>query len=219
MSGKMSVAMNVIRELVRDPVTGVVVGDTLDCLSSILEPDCAAVIWRRQPDRRFHAWISGLDPTAMPRIRTILPSGKVKPEITDLFDARGLPASFERSLLIDDIRALAAHFNTLVSAPFLRLRLDVVTNNACRKFHTDSVLARLICTYRGTGTQYGIASDGPEPRRIFTVPTGAPVLLRGKLWPEHPCSDLVHRSPPIEGTGETRVVLVIDPVFDPDEDD
>ena len=28
---------------------------------------------------------------------------------------------------------------------------------------------------------------------------------------------LLHSSPPIEGTGEIRLVLVLDPVFDPDE--
>jgi hypothetical protein len=71
--------------------------------------------------------------------------------------------------------------------------------------------------YRGTGTQYGISTDGAEPRRIFTVPTGAPILLRGTRWPEHPRSGLLHRSPPIEGTGETRAVLVLDPVDDPEE--
>lgn len=104
-----------------------------------------------------------------------------------------------------------------MEAPFLRLRLDRVTTNACHKFHKDAVRARLICTYRGTGTQYRVSPDGAEPRRVYTVPTGAPVLLRGTLWPQHPASNLLHRSPPIEATGETRLVLVLDPVFDPQD--
>jgi hypothetical protein len=95
---------------------------------------------------------------------------------------------------------------------------DAVTTNACRRFHIDAVTARLVCTYRGTGTQYGIGADGAEPRRVFTVPTGAPILLRGTLWPERPHSGLLHCSPPIEGTGETRLVLVLDPVDDPEEE-
>ncbi len=103
-------------------------------------------------------------------------------------------------------------------APCLRLRLDVVTTNACRKFHIDAITARLVCTYRGTGTQYGISTDGAEPRRVFTVPTGAPILLRGTLWRDRTASGLLHRSPPIEGTGETRLVLVLDPVTDPEEE-
>ena len=109
-------------------------------------------------------------------------------------------------------------FARLAPAPYLRLRFDVVTTNACRKFHVDFITARLICTYRGPGTQYGISADGSEPRRVFSVPTGAPILLRGKLWPERPNSGLLHRSPAIEGTGETRSVLVLDPISDLDDE-
>jgi len=121
-------------------------------------------------------------------------------------------------MLVDDIAALAVMFAGRVDAPYLRLRLDVLPTNACRKFHIGAVMARLSCTYRGTGTQYGISTDGDDPSRIFTVPTGSPILLRGTLWPETPKSGLLHRSPPIEGTGETRLVLVLDPVFDLDDE-
>ena len=77
--------------------------------------------------------------------------------------------------------------------------------------------ARLICTYRGPGTQYCISHDHTDPKRFFTVPTGAPILLRGSRWPQRPASGLLHRSPPIEGTGETRLVLVLDPVLNEDD--
>jgi hypothetical protein len=80
------------------------------------------------------------------------------------------------------------------------------------------VTARLVCTFRGAGTQYGISADGAEPGRIFTVPTGAPIVLRGARWPERPRSGLLHRSHPIEGTDQTRLVLVLDPVDDPQEE-
>ena len=36
------------------------------------------------------------------------------------------------------------------------------------------------------------------------------------MIPERPNAGLRHRSPPIEGTGETRLVLVLDPIVDPD---
>ena len=119
--------------------------------------------------------------------------------------------------MIDDAAALASVFADLFQAPYLRVCLNVVTTNACRKFHIDAVTARLVCTYRGTGTQFGISTDGAEPARVFTVPTGAPIVLRGTLWPEHPKSGLLHRSPPIEGSGETRLVLVLDSVAVSDE--
>ena len=137
--------------------------------------------------------------------------------VIQICEVSGTPDCRERERLVDDASALADNFAGLVPAPFLRLRFDVVTTNACRKFHIDAVRARLICTYRGTGTQYGISIDGAEPQRVFTAPTGAPILLRGTLWPERSKYGLLHRSPPIEGTGETRLALVLDPVFDPEE--
>ncbi|MGY6411964.1 MAG: DUF1826 domain-containing protein, partial [Alkalilacustris sp.] len=79
------------------------------------------------------------------------------------------------------------------------------------------VTARLLCTYRGTGTQLGIAPDGRDPDPIHTAPTGAVLILRGTLWPTDPSANLHHRSPPIAGTGETRLLLVLDPIFDPEE--
>ncbi|MEO1331185.1 MAG: DUF1826 domain-containing protein, partial [Pseudomonadota bacterium] len=129
----------------------------------------------------------------------------------------------ERDLLIEDVAALAHGFAKIADASYLRVRLDVVTTNACRKFHIDSVTARLICTYRGTGTQYGNSSGksfgGGEPQTVLTAPTGSPMVLRGTLWPEDPPSGLLHRSPPIAGTGETRLLLVLDPVDDPISED
>ena len=135
-----------------------------------------------------------------------------------LCDAHDTPAGPERDLLIDDIGTLAEIFAGVTGAPYLRLRLDVVTTNACRKFHVDSLKLRLICTYRGTGTQYGTSLGDTQPTHIFTVPTGAPTIMRGKLFAEHPATGLMHRSPPIEGTGETRLVLVLDPIEDLEEE-
>lgn len=112
---------------------------------------------------------------------------------------------------------LAQHLASLMKAPYLRLRLQAVTTNACRKFHLDAITGRLVCTYRGTGTQYGTSVNGEDPEQIFTTPTGTPILLRGSLWPTKPETGLLHRSPLIEGTGETRLVLVLDPIFDLEE--
>ena len=144
----------------------------------------------------------------------------VSEALVNITRACGTPDCPERDLFIDDVSALAAIFADVMRVGYLRLRLDVVVSNACRKFHIDAVTARLICTYRGTGTQCGISADGGVPRRVLTVPTGSPIILRGTHWPETPISGLLHRSPPIEGTGETRLMLVLDPVNDPaDEPD
>lgn len=206
------------RDVAQSAAIAVRVADTPESLSAFQSPDCAAAIWRRQPSPSFQDWIDRLDPARLPRTRMILPPDAVCDAVGELCDTAGTPKGVERTRLVDDIAALADIFAGLMRAPFLRLRLDVVTTNACRKFHIDAITARLICTYRGTGTQYGISAGGAEPREVFIVPTGAPILLRGTLWPSSPRSGLLHRSPPIEGTGETRLILVLDPIHDPDEE-
>lgn len=210
--------MNLIQDIVTDAAVGVGVAETPEGLSAIHHPGCAAAIWRRQPEPGFQTWIDGLDAEQLPRARMILRPEAVRDALGETCELTGTPDDPERAQLIDDTAALATLFAELMRTPYLRLRYDVVTTNACRKFHIDAVTARLVCTYRGTGTQYGISTDGAEPTRVFTVPQGAPILLRGTLWPETPRSGLLHRSPPIEGTGETRLVLVLDPVADPDEE-
>ncbi|MEM7176091.1 MAG: DUF1826 domain-containing protein [Pseudomonadota bacterium] len=210
--------MSIVRNVVQDAAIGATVTETLEGLSSIGEPACAAAILQRSPEPAFQRWIDAVHPADLPKARLILAPGDIGPAIADLFDAYDVAYCPHSAWLIEDIRSLAVRFNELVPAPFLRLRLDVINTDACRRFHIDPVVARLICTYRGTGTQLGFSADENAPSEIFTVPTGAPVLLRGKLWPGTPPAGLSHRSPPIAGTGEVRLVLVIDPICDPDEE-
>jgi len=209
--------MSVVRQTVIGAAVGVGVADTPEALSDFLNPGCAAALWRRQTPPDVQSWLNDLDPEDLPKGRVILPLDKVAETIGHLCDMSGLAACPERDWLEADIALLADVFSDLVSARYLRLRLDVVTTNACRKFHIDAITARLVCTYRGTGTQYGISRDGAEPQLVFTVQTGSPILLRGTRWLETPRSGLLHRSPPIEGTGETRLLLVLDPITDPEE--
>ncbi|MEM8598218.1 MAG: DUF1826 domain-containing protein [Pseudomonadota bacterium] len=195
------------------------ISDAAQGLASIAAPHCAAAIWRRQPLLKFQAWIDGLSPDQLPRTRVIRRPDEIRDAAREACEASGTPDEPERALLIEDTVALAELFTDVMRAPYLRLRYDVITTNACRRFHVDAVTARLICTYRGTGTQYGIAEEGADPEQIHTAPTGAPILLRGTLWPETPRSGLLHRSPPIEGTSETRLLLVLDPMTGPTEED
>ncbi|MBO9409293.1 DUF1826 domain-containing protein [Shimia sp. R9_1] len=206
--------MNVSREVVKDAAIGVGLAPNLATLSAIHHPGCAAVLWRRQMAPELTTWMQSLPSDHLPKTRVVLRPDRVKDTLLQVCALSGTPDCPERALLIDDASEMAMAFANILNAPYLRLRFDIITTNACRRFHIDAVTARLVCTYRGTGTQYGISPNGEEPNRVFTVPTGAPIVLRGTLWPETPQSGLLHRSPPIEGTGETRSVLVLDPVFD-----
>ena len=74
--------------------------------------------------------------------------------------------------------------------------------------------ARLICTYRGRSTQYGNSIMRSESEEIHSVPIGSPIIMRGTLWRSGVTPNLLHRSPQIEGTGESRLVLILDPIDD-----
>jgi len=126
--------------------------------------------------------------------------------------AAGYSRGITRNILVIDIVMLANRFATAMEASDVAVRLEHITTNACKKFHADHVTARLICTYLGQGTQWldskdAVNCDCGDPPIIRQLGTGDVALFKGRLWSaENPA---IHRSPPIEGTGEARLVLVI----------
>lgn len=202
---------------VKDAAIGVGVTEQIENLSVIHKPGCAAAIWRRSTPPGFQVWIDAISADELPSARLILRPSEVRSAVEQLCERSGMPYGAHQSWLIEDVANLADRFVDIMKAPYLRLRLDIIRTNACRRFHIDAIKARLICTYRGMGTQYGISVNGAAPKRVFTVPTGSAMIMRGTQWPEVPMSGLLHRSPPIEGTGETRLVLVLDPISSLDE--
>ena len=201
-----------------ETVPSVRVTDTLEGSSAILSPECAASLWQRRPIPSFQSWVDALDPDQLPNARIMLRPEHVRDAATQICETCGTPQCSERDTLGDDTAARANIFAELMDASYLKQRFDVIDTNACRLFHVDAITARLICTYRGPGTQYGFSSDMVEPSKIFTVATGKPILLRGGLWPEAPRSGLLHRTPPIEGKGLTRLVLVLHPIAGPENE-
>ncbi|MEM6973180.1 MAG: DUF1826 domain-containing protein [Pseudomonadota bacterium] len=214
------VASMPLREIMRDRIVGVGMAKAPDGLQKIRHRGCSAVIWNRTPPPGFVRWIDCLDPARLPRARVVVPLDEVAATVAALCTESAMPPGEHCDWFIDDVARLALLFAAQMSAagidtPFLRLRLDAVTTDSCRRFHVDAVKARLVCTYRGPGTQYGTARGGDAPATVFDVPPCAPILLRGTLWPANPPTGLVHRSPPIAGTGRTRLVLVLDPMSAP----
>jgi hypothetical protein len=204
-----------IREIVRDAAIGVAVADAPEGLSALRRPGCAAAIWRRQPMSAFQAWLDAIPPERLPNGRVILRPEAVRDGADRLSAIAGTPEGAGRDRFCDDVAALAEIFTGVMDTRYLRLRLAPVDTDGCRRFHVDAMRARLVCTYRGPGTQYAVSTDGTPPSRVFQVPTGAPILMRGTLWPGEPVG-IMHRSPPIEGTGITRLVLVLVVVDDPE---
>lgn len=71
---------------------------------------------------------------------------------------------------------------------------------------------RLICTYRGSGTQWIERSveraNAPPLETQQSFAPGAVGLFKGRILAGDQA--IVHRSPQIAGTGEERLLLVID---------
>lgn len=186
-----------------------------DAFQAILEPTNAATIWSRSVSPALTSWLDGLDPEDLPQGRAVIHRDEINETVTSFCEHLAPASGRPVQALIDDAAHLAEQFAEVMDAEYLRLKFNAVSSNSCKKFHKDWIKARLVCTYRGTGTQYGISVNGQDPVDISTLATGAPIILRGTLWPEQPDTGFVHRSPPIQGTGETRLLFVVDLIDDP----
>jgi len=117
--------------------------------------------------------------------------------------------------LRQDIAQLAARFAALMAVPTVRIRLEGITTNACRKIHSDSTDVRLITTYAGPGTDYVPLGLEPVETNLHRIPTGWLALFKGRAFdPDHPFC--LHRSPPAGDMRATRLVLVIDTPLRPE---
>ena len=191
--------------------------DEVEGLIQLFDGNTAGVIWRRRVHKRMQSWLDTLPVDQLPTGRIVLPVSQVRSAVTELMNISEMPDCAERQLLLDDICLLAHEFYELFAPAYLRLRFDVVTTNKCPKFHIDHVAARLLCTYRGVGTEYSFLDDQKRPAEIFTTPNCAAIVLRGTKWPTDCANNLVHRSPEINDVNETRLLLVIDLVDNSDE--
>ena len=145
---------------------------------------------------------------------------------------RGL-AEPARTWLTMDVAVLIARLAHLADARRLRVSFGAVRTDQCRKFHVDYVRYRLVTTYVGPGTEWvpdeavrREALDHPpdcpcdankeivrEASAIRHAVPGEVIVMKGARHPNH--RGAVHRSPPIEGTGRVRVVLIASTVDGP----
>lgn len=110
----------------------------------------------------------------------------------------------------------------------LKLFFGRVDTDRCRKFHVDFLRLRAMATYVGPGTEWirerdvnRWVLDAPplcpnEANRAILRPggqveharTGDILLLKGARWGDG-VQGIVHRSPPIEAAGLSRIVCIV----------
>lgn len=151
--------------------------------------------------------------------------------------AAGLDDERVRSWLLADAAQLVGRLAALAGPGPIKISLGSVRDDQCRRFHVDYLRLRLVTTYAGPGTQW-LPEDAVDrhalehaidcspweaneriaraPNAVRHARPGDVLVMRGSRFPgAEPRRGAVHRSPPLQGTGEARVVLIastVDPV-------
>jgi hypothetical protein len=184
-------------------------------LERIRDKAVELAIWERELPETFAQWLDALPPENLPDARGVTDDAGLEATIAAMLDDARTPQGAMRDLLLADIASLARRFMAIMDSAQVDIRLEAVDHNACWKFHRDCVEARLLATYRGPGTQWippalgDAALDRQSDYRgpLPSLSRFAAGMFKGSC--AAPASGIVHRSPPIDGAGVTRLLLCL----------
>lgn len=193
-------------------VPHVAMADAPAGLAAIADRAINLAVWQRRLSPALAA-AGQLVGQAHGDIRLAVPAPRAAVALAEALVAANWPAV---PALVADVAELAMLAAPLMQTHAVDLRLEIVTGDACRKFHADYVPLRLITSYAGPGSQWlsnddaaalaqGVSVEQLEVRQLLA---GEVALFKGKRLTDSP---IIHRSPPIAGTGQRRLVLVINP--------
>lgn len=176
--------------------------------STISDNKLGLCLWSREIGAGLQEELAEFALGQVDDVRLTTSADRLEDDLSVALDEAAYPPS---PWLLADIQKLAQAQAGLTQSSGVEIRLEVVESNSCYKFHADYVTCRLITTYIGKGTQWIEARyrEEPEPP-IQQLSVGEVGFFKGRLWQDSPT--ILHRSPPIGGTGEQRLLLVIDPV-------
>ena len=194
---------------------GIETCETAEGLAAIDRPDVELVIWHRALPSCLQTWLDRLDASCLPDMRVLVRPSDLRRAVEPHLDDCGMPPGDMRDLLLGDVDDLVSAFARITRTDWVDVRLERVSHDACWKFHRDCVEARLLTTYRGPATEWvqplhaarALSEQkrfkGPVERlRIHDV-----TVFKGSC--AVPGSGIVHRSPPIAGSGSTRLLLCL----------
>jgi hypothetical protein len=200
-------------------------GNDYTVLPDIYQDNHNLVIWQRPLSDELIAHIAQCI-AENPRLN--LEKGIAANAIADDINAALAPLGFNKALT-EDIASLVDMFCCLFDLKRAGLRLKVLEQAMCPRFHVDWVPCRLVTTYSGTGTQWiphnkvdrtklGTGNNGMpddksglcnDTRAIQLLRSGDVALLKGEGWEGNEGAGLVHRSPP-NNVNEKRLLLTLD---------
>lgn len=192
-------------------------------LTRIFEPAIQLAEWRRPPDPAIVAWLDQHAGELGSGMRQVLAPG-------ERAQLEHWPAGAGREALADDLGLLAELLGELLAADHIGLRVEVVSQAMCPRLHVDRVGIRLLCTYRGPGTEW-IDDRHIDRRRLGAAAGGKPdassglllaghsieriapfsvALLKGNLWQGNDGRGIVHRSPAVTPDQAPRILVALD---------
>ena len=192
-------------------------------LTHIFDPEIQLAQWRRPTEPLVVDWLAAHASDLGSGLRQMLTPGQQP-------DLGHLPAGAGRNALTADIALLAEMLCELLDAESIGFRLEVAGKAMCPRLHVDRVGIRLLCTYRGPGTEWvedasvdrrflGAASGGQPDEtsglllaghRIEAIPPFAVALLKGNLWQGNVGRGILHRSPAAATEQAPRILLAMD---------
>lgn len=190
-------------------------------LHQILDPGVNLSLWQRPAQSSIVRELSTLHASNLRDVRRPTSLDSFDGDVSTLMQQQGLdPSDFEN--LRADLRRLASLFSKVSEGRDMVFRLLTTDRDDCRRFHLDRTHMRLMCTYRGPGTEWladaqvdrlAQARGAPneaiirfgEPSQFETFWVG---ILKGD--PGNVGHGLVHRSPAIAGAGQIRVLFCLD---------
>lgn len=192
-------------------------------LTRIFDPEIQLAQWQRPAEALIADWLTANAGNLGSGLRQVITPG-------ELPDLSRLPAGAGRDALAADIALQAELLAELLDATTIGYRLEVVGKAMCPRLHVDRVGIRMLCTYRGPGTEWledasvdrrflGAASGGQPDEtsglllpgnQIETIPPFSIALLKGSLWQGNGGRGIVHRSPAMAADEMPRVLLAMD---------
>jgi hypothetical protein len=180
-------------------------------------------LWQRPAQPAIARELASLRASDLPSLRRLTSQPSFDDDVRALLRQRDLDPSIFGNWR-RDLGRLATMFFEISDGRDVTLRLEATDNDACRRFHVDRTHLRLLCTYRGPGTEWlteaqvdRVAKANGAPNEDI-VGCGEPSqfepfwvgVMKGDVYPGNAGRGLVHRSPPIAGTGQTRVLFCLD---------
>ncbi len=203
------------------------VGSGPDVLQYVMNPDVNLALWQRPVKTEIMRELSTLQAGHLRDVRHRTSLISFDDDICTLLLQQGLdPQGFIN--LRADMHQLAELLGDVSRCREFIFRLVTIDSDECCRFHLDRTPLRLICTYQGPGTEW--LTDRQVDRAALARCASNDAITRfgessqfEHFWvgilkgdPGNLGQGLVHRSPPIAGSGQIRVLFCLDTAVMPD---